>query len=39
MQDFKNQYDILIVGGGLVGSMIAYMLTSRVDTKTGVKVE
>ena len=38
MQDFKNHYDFLIVGGGLMGSMIAYMLTSRVDTKTGVKV-
>ena len=38
MQDFKNHYDVLIVGGGLMGSMIAYMLTTRVDTKTGVKV-
>ena len=38
MQDFKNHYDFLIVGGGLMGSMIAHMLTSRVDTKTGVKV-
>lgn len=38
MQDFKNHYDFLIVGGGLMGSMIAYMLTTRVDTRTGVKV-
>ena len=38
LQDFKNHYDFLIVGGGLMGSMIAFMLTSRVDTKTGVKV-
>jgi len=38
IQDFKNHYDFLIVGGGLVGSMIAYMLTTRMDTKSGVKI-
>jgi len=38
IQDFKNHYDFLIVGGGLMGSMIAYMLTTRVDTRTGVKI-
>jgi FAD-dependent oxidoreductase domain-containing protein 1 len=38
IQDFKNHYDVLIVGGGMVGSMIAFMLTSKVETKTGVRV-
>ena len=38
IQDFQSTYDVLIVGGGIVGSMIAFMLTNRVDTGQGFKV-
>ena len=38
IQDFQSTYDMVIVGGGIVGSMIAFMLTNRVDTGQGFKV-
>ena len=38
IQEFKDQYDIVIVGGGIVGSLIAYYLTERVEVKRGLKV-
>ena len=38
IQEFKDQYDIVIVGGGIVGSLIACYLTERVEVKKGMKV-
>jgi len=38
IQDFNHHYDIVIVGGGLVGSFIANYLTERVEVKKGPKV-
>ena len=38
IQDFQSHYDIVIIGGGLVGSFIAYSLTERLETKYGCKV-
>ena len=38
IQDHKQHYDILIIGGGLVGSFIAYFLTERLEVKYGCKV-
>eukprot|EP00092_Neocalanus_flemingeri_P038217 GFUD01041598.1.p1 GENE.GFUD01041598.1~~GFUD01041598.1.p1 ORF type:complete len:654 (-),score=163.88 GFUD01041598.1:101-2023(-) len=38
IQEFQHHYDIVIVGGGLVGSFIAYWLAQRVDVKAGMRV-
>jgi len=38
VQDFSHHYDILIVGGGLVGSFVAYWLADRLPVSSGTKI-
>ena len=38
VQDFKPHYDIVIIGGGLIGSFIAYHLSTRVQVKGGMSI-